>query len=399
MNSPDNEKKWSFTPTSFVLILGLLFIVGYAAGTRNDQLVAAVAPRLGIKVETGKLDLASVQQTFQTLKANFDGDLDNQKLIEGASRGLVAAAGDVHTEYFDREQAKQFDNDLNGNIGGGIGASIGMREEKPTVLNVLGGTPAEKEGLAVGDVILAVNDRAVGKQTLDEVIKKIRGQVGTTVKLIVARGDERKDFTLTRQEITSPSVTSKVDGQIGIMTISRFDKETGEAARATARQFVQQGVKKVILDLRDNGGGTLKSAPEVAGLWVSDKVIVSERRGATTIDQQRSGNDAPLAGMPTVVLVNHGTASAGEIVTGALKDYGAATIIGEKTYGKGTVQTTLEVNNGAILKVTIQRWYTPKGTNVDKKGITPDQTVQLTRDDFNAGRDPQLDAAKTHLNK
>lgn len=399
MSSPEKKKQWSFAPGSFVLILGLVFIVGYAAGTRNDQIVAAVAPIAGFKVETGSLDLSSVQNTFRTLKANFDGQLDDQKLIEGASRGLAAATGDGHTQYFDSKEARQFNNDLNGNIGGGIGASIGMREEKPTILNVLAGTPAEKEGLKNGDIVLAVNDQAVGKQTVDEVVGKIRGEIGTTVKLTVNRDGEAKIFNLTRQEITSPSVTSKLDGDIGILTITRFDKETGVSARAEAQKLKDQGAKKLVVDLRDNGGGTLPAAPDVAGLWLDNKVVVSERHEDKVVDEQRSGNNAILAGMPTVLLVNGGTASAAEIVAGALKDYKVATLIGQKTYGKGTVQQAIELNGGAMLKVTVQRWYTPNGTNVDKKGITPDQTVELTREDNNANRDPQLDAAKTFLRK
>lgn len=399
MSSSDTPKKWSLAPGSFVLIMGLMFIVGYAAGTRHDTIVASVAPLVGIKVETGTLNLSSVQNTFRTLKLNYDGQLDEQKLIEGASRGLVAASGDAHTQYFDAKEAAQFKNDLNGNIGGGIGAQIGMRDEQPTVLNVLSDTPAAKEGLKAGDSILAVNDQAVGKQTVSDVVDKIRGEIGTTVKLTIVRDGEEKEFTLTRQEITSPSVNSKRDGDIGILTISRFDEETGASARAAAQQLKDQGIKKLIVDLRDNGGGTLPAAPDVVGLWLNDKVVVSERINGKTVDEQRSGREAILEGMPTVLLVNGGSASASEIVTGALKDYGVATIIGQKTFGKGTVQQMIEINNGAMMKVTVQRWFTPKGTNVDGKGITPDQTVELSRDDANAGRDPQLDAAKSFLNK
>lgn len=379
--------------------MGLVFIVGYAAGTRHDTIVASVAPIVGIKVETGKLDLSSVQNTFRTLKLNFDGKLDEQKLIEGANRGLVAASGDEHTQYFDSKEAAQFKNDLNGNIGGGIGAQIGMREDQPTVISVLPDTPASKEGLKTGDVILAVNDQAVGKQTVSEVVDKIRGEIGTTVKVIVNRDGEPKEFTLTRKEITSPSVSSKKDGEIGILTISRFDEETGTSARAAAQQLKEQGVKKLIVDLRDNGGGTLPAAPAVASLWLNNKVVVSERVNGKIIDEQRTGNEAILEGVPTVILVNGGTASASEIVTGALKDYKVATVIGQKTFGKGTVQQMIEMNGGAMIKVTVQRWFTPKGTNVDKKGITPDQAVEMTRDDANAGKDPQLDAAKAFLNK
>ncbi len=398
-NKNEKQKRWSFTPGVFVLVIGVAAILGYGAGTRNDQILATVAPALGFKVEKSTLDMSSVQTTFQQLKSNFDGTLDENALIQGASKGLVAAAGDPHTEFFTQKEAEKFKDDLSGDIGGGIGAEIGMREEKPTVIRTLKDTPAEKSGLASGDVLLAVNDEAVGKQTVDKIVQKIRGDVGSTVKIAVSRDDEKKEFTITREEITSPSVDSRIEADTGIIKISRFDEKTGESARAAAQEFMNKGVKKVVLDLRDNGGGYLTAAPEVAGLWIEDKVIVSERLKGKSTDEQRSGSNAILAGMPTVILVNGGTASASEIVTAAMKEYNVATIIGEKTYGKGTVQTMVELDGGALLKVTIQRWFTPMGKNVDGKGITPDKVVELKRADVDAERDPQLDAAKAWLAK
>ena len=391
-------KRWKFTPSAMVLIIGIAVVLGYAAGTRNDQIIAAVAPVFNIKVETGKLDLSSVQTTFQQLKANYDGSIDDNALIEGANKGLVAAAGDIHTEYFTEKEAKQFNSDLSGNIGGGIGAEVGMREEKPTIIGTLADTPAAKSDLKAGDIIVSVNDEAVNGLTVDQVVQKIRGEIGTTVKISYLRDGSVKDVTLTRQEITSPSVTSKVEGDTGILTVARFNNDTGTQARAAAQDLRSKNVKKIILDLRDNGGGTLEAAPALASLWLDDKIVVSERIGSKTIAEQRSGSNAVLAGLPMVILVNGGTASASEIVTAALKEYGVASVVGEKTYGKGTVQTIIDINNGAMLKVTIQRWYTPKGNNVDQKGITPDQAVELTKDDVNANRDPQLEAAKQRLN-
>lgn len=393
------EKRWSFTPSALVLIVGIAVVLGYAAGMRNDRIVAAVAPVLGFKVETGSLDLSSVQNTFRQLKANFDGNLDDKKLIEGASKGLVAASGDIHTEYFTKDEAKQFNDDLSGTIGGGIGAEIGTRNNQPTILNVLKDTPASKAGIKMDDIIGKVNDESMEGKSSTDVVDKIRGDVGTTVKVTVLRGSDVLDFTMTREEITSPSVTSEVEGDVGILTISRFNDQTGEQARAAAQDLKQRNVKGIVLDLRDNGGGTLEAAPEVAGLWLNDKVVVTERIGSKTVGEQRSGKDAILNGIPTAVLVNANTASASEIVTAALKDNGAASVIGEKTYGKGTVQQTMDINDGAMLKVTIQRWYTPKGNNVDGKGITPDKKVGITKDDLNANRDPQLDAAKSWVAK
>jgi carboxyl-terminal processing protease len=391
------QKKWSFTPSTFVLLLALVFVIGYGAGTRNDQIAGVVGPAFGFKVETGKLDLANVQTTFRQLKANFDGNLDERALINGASRGLVAAAGDDYTIYMDKKEADEFNKDLNGDIGGGIGAEIGNRSNKPTVIRTLTDTPAAQSGLLPGDVIVAVNDQATTGWSVNDTVNKIRGDIGTTVKIAVLRGTDAKEFTITRTKITSPSVESKIENGIGIMTMRRFDETTTDLARQAAESFKKAGVKGVILDLRGNGGGLLTAAQDVSGIWLRDKAVVSERTNGKTTDELRSGNDPILEGMKTVVLVNGSSASASEIVSGALQDNHAATLVGEKTFGKGSVQKLIDLPDDSVLKVTVARWYTPNGKNINKQGITPDKTVALTADDANAGRDPQMDLGLKQL--
>ncbi len=388
------NKKWSFTPSAFCLIIGLAVMVGFAAGMKSDVIIGAMAPAFGFKVEAGSLDLTDVQQTYRTLKSNFDGTVDKEKLIEGASKGLVAAAGDQYTMYLSKSEAEEFNKDLSGEIGGGIGAEIGLRDNKPTVLRTLKDTPAEKAGVLAGDTIIGINDEVVTGWTVDETVKKIRGKEGTTVKLAVLRDNEQKEFTITRAKISAPSVDSKIEGDTGILTISRFDELTAEKARQAAQSFKEQNVKKVVLDLRGNGGGYLTAAQDVAGLWLDKKVVVTERTDGKVTDELKSGSEPLLAGIPTVVLVNGSSASASEIVAGALQDHKVAKLVGEKTYGKGSVQKLINLKNDAMLKVTIAKWYTPNGKNITKEGITPDKKVELTREDANAGRDPQLDAAK-----
>lgn len=396
--APTNaDKKWSFSPSAFCLIIGLAVIVGFVGGMKSDVIIGAVAPAFGFKIEVGSLDLTDVQQTYRALRSNFDGNLDKQKLIEGASRGLVDAAGDQYTMYMSKSEAEEFNKDLAGDIGGGVGAEIGLRDNKPTILRTLKNTPAEKSGVLAGDTIIAVNDQLSSSWTVDETVKNIRGQEGTTVKLTVLRDNERKEFIITRAKISAPSVDSRVEGETGILTISRFDEQTAEKARQAVQGFVSQGVKKVVLDLRGNGGGYLTAAQDVAGLWLDSKVVVSERTDGKVTDELKSGNDPILAGIPTVVLVNEGSASASEIVAGALQDHKVARLVGERTYGKGSVQKLLDLRQGAMLKVTVAKWYTPNGKNITKEGITPDKKVELTREDANAGRDPQLDAAKKLL--
>lgn len=381
----------------YFLTIAVVALVGFAAGTRSNEILGAVAPVFGLKVATGSIDLSNVERTYRELKANYDGNLDTGKLIDGASRGLVAAAGDQYTVFMDADEASAFDNDLTGQIGGGVGAEIGMRNDRPTIIRVLVGNPAEKAGLKAGDVILAVNDESAQGWTADKAAQKIRGEAGTTVKLVVKRSDEAKEFTLTRETVSNPSVESRVQNGIGILTLSRFDDQTGDLARRAAGGFTSQGVKGVVLDLRGNGGGYLNAAQAVAGLWLDKKVVVTEKTDGKVTEELRSDGNPVLAGIPTVVLVDSSSASASEIVAGALQDHGVAKLVGEKTFGKGTVQKILDLGAGTQLKVTVARWYTPNGKNITKEGIKPNEEVKLSSDDANAGRDPQLDAALKRL--
>lgn len=383
----------SISKSFFFLTIAIVAAIGFVAGTRSNEVLGAIAPIFGFKVETTTLDLSSIQKTYQALKANYDGKLDSKALIDGANKGLVAAAGDTYTLYMNAKDAASFNDDLTGNIGGGIGAEVGTRSDQPTIIRVLDDNPAIKAGLQAGDVITAVNDQSTVGMTVDKVVALIRGDVGTTVKLQVLRAGQEKQFTITRADVTNPSVTSTFKDGIGTLTISRFDGQTAALARKAAQSFKDQGVKGVILDLRDDGGGYLNAAQSVAGLWLDDKVVVSERTNGKTTDELKSDDSPLLNGVPTTVLVNGGTASASEIVSGALQDYGAATLVGEKTFGKGSVQKIIQLADGAQLKVTIARWYTPNGKNINKEGIMPNKVVTLSADDVNAGRDPQMAAA------
>lgn len=380
----------SIMVVAFIFVAGL----GYIGGTFNAQIIGAVTPLFGTKVYTGTLDLSSVQATYQALKANYDGTIDDTALIEGANRGLVEALGDEYTVYMNTKQTTEFDNSLTGTIGGGVGIEVGLRNGVPTVVRVVKGNPAEKAGVSANDVIVAVNDEETDGWGIEETVSKIRGEVGTTVKLTVLRGVATHDFVITRALVNNPSVYSTIENGIGIMTVTRFDGETGDQARKVAQEFKNAHVKGVILDLRGNGGGYVTSAQELAGLWLRDKVVVTERKGLTVIDELNTGNNSLLEGMPTVVLVNASSASASEIVAGALRDHGAAQLVGEKTFGKGSVQKLISLPLNAELKVTIAKWYTPSGVNISEKGIVPDKEVPSTPEDTNAGRDPQLDAAK-----
>lgn len=373
----------------------IVAIVSFAAGTRYETIFAAAAPMFGMRASNKTIDLSSVQETYQQLAANYDGKLDTQKLIYGASRGLVAAVGDKHTSYMDPEESEEFKKSLSGNIGGGIGAEIGLRNNKPTIIKPLNDSPAQKAGIKAGEVIMKVNGEEVANWSVDKVVDKIRGEIGTSVKLTLQNGQQVREVSVVRQNITAPAVESKINGKIGILTVSRFNDDTVSAARKAAREFIDRGVTKVIVDLRNNPGGTVDSAQGLLGLWLNDQVVLTERRGSETVKTLNSTGSPILENMQTVVLINENSASASEITAGALRDYGKAKLVGKKSYGKGSVQLVLDLSSGSQLKVTEARWYTPKGKNIDKEGIKPDVEVELTADDVKNDKDPQLEKAES----
>lgn len=380
---------------SWFLTLVIVAIVSFVAGARSDALFANVASVFGVRTSNKTIDLSSVQKTYQELIANYDGKLDTQKLIYGASRGLVEAAGDPHTAYMDPDETKEFDKSLSGQIGGGIGAEIGLRSNKPTIIKPLENSPAQKAGIKAGEVIVKVNDEASSDWSVEKVVSKIRGEVGTSVKLTLLSGGQTREVSVVRQNIVSPAVESEIDGEIGILKVNRFGDDTVSLSRKYASEFVEKGVKKVILDLRNNPGGTVGAAQGLLGIWLDNQVAMTERRGSEIVKTLRTTGTPILGNMKTVVLINGNSASASEITAGALREYGKATLVGQKSYGKGSVQIVLGLPGGSQMKVTEARWYTPKGKNIDKTGIEPDVKVDLSSDDVNNNVDPQMDKAKS----
>ena len=380
---------------SWFLTLVIVAIVSFVAGARSDMLFANVASVFGVRTSNKTIDLSSVQKTYQELIANYDGKLDTQKLIYGANRGLVEAAGDPHTAYMDPDETKEFDKSLSGQIGGGIGAEIGLRNNKPTIIKPLENSPAQKAGIKAGEAIVKVNDEASSDWSVEKVVSKIRGEVGTSIKLTLLSGSQTREVSVVRQNIVSPAVESEIDGEIGILKVNRFGDDTVSLARKYASEFVEKGVKKVILDLRNNPGGTVGAAQGLLGIWLDNQIAMTERRSSEIVKTLRTTGTPILGNMKTVVLINGNSASASEITAGALREYGKATLVGQKSYGKGSVQIVLGLPGGSQMKVTEARWYTPKGKNIDKTGIEPDVKVDLSSDDVNNNVDPQMDKAKS----
>ena len=381
------------------LVAVLIFSLGIQVGNgtiRVDLLSRTTTENPGLP---SQLDYSSVTQVYQALKSNYDGKLTANQLLDGLKEGLAQATNDPYTEYFNADAAKQFASQLNNSFTG-IGAALGKDNDgNLIVVAPIKGFPADKAGLLPQDVIAAINGESASGLSPDVAVGKIRGPKGTQVTLKIIRNKTQTlSFTIMRDDIQLPSVTSKMlDGNVGYLQISSFSNDTVSLAQKAAQQFQSNHVKGIILDLRNNPGGLLNVAVSISSLWLPEgKTVVTEK--GTNGDQAytATGNDT-LRGIPTVVLINSGSASASEITAGALHDNSAAYLIGATSFGKGVVQQLVQFNDGSELKVTIASWYRPNGGNINKKGIVPDQKVDLSDADAKAGNDTQLRAAETYL--
>lgn len=385
-----------FTAILIAVVVGMASFIG---GTRAEGWLASLKNEQNSSAPDS-LDLSSVQEVYRKLRANYDGELDPQKLVDGAKKGLVTATGDPYSVYFTDEEAKQFNDDLAGKFSG-IGAEIGTKDGNLIIVTTLDDSPARKAGLQTNDIIGKVNEDETTGWSVDQAVSKIRGEKGTTVKLTILRGQDVKEFSIVRDNIVNPSVKHEITADnLGYLRISRFAEDTEKLSAAAAQEFKDKGVKGVILDLRGNGGGYIEAAQQVSGLWLdSGKEVVQERTGGKVQDTLKANGNNVLKGVPTVVLIDGGSASASEIVAGALSDHKAAQLVGTKTYGKGSVQQLLELPLGGQLKVTIAKWYTPSGKNIDKEGIDADVEVKPTDEQIAANDDIQKAKAIELLKK
>lgn len=347
-----------------------------------------------------RLDYSSVNQVYKSLLENYDGKLTEQQLEDGLKHGMAAATKDPYTVYFTAKEAKEFNDELNNSFSG-IGAQLGQdTDSNLEVIAPIDGLPADRAGLKAKDIIVTVNGASTSGMSVDEAVSKIRGPKGTKVKLEIVRNKSQSlSFTITREDIKLPSVKTKLlEGNIGYIQITSFAPDSAELAAKAAADFKAQGVSGVILDLRNNPGGLLDAAVKISSLWLNPgQKILDEKHGQSVVDSEQAAGDNPLRGLPTVVLINGGSASAAEITAGALRDHNTAYLIGEKTYGKGVVQQLVNFRDDSQLKVTVASWYRPNGQNINKKGITPDKTIKLTEADAKADHDTQLEAAQAYL--
>ena len=264
------------------------------------------------------------------------------------------------------------------------------------MLRTLPDNPARKAGILAGDILYKVDGEEVYELSTDEIAKKVRGEAGSEVTVTVVRDGKEKSFTMKRETINNVSAYVEYDGSTAIVTVTRFDDNTGTMVQGFANEFKDKGVKKVILDLRGNGGGYVTAAKDLLSLWIDgEPILLQKSKHLGDSETKADSGKAILKDMKTIVLVNGSTASASEITAGALQDYGKAKVVGEKTYGKGVVQNLYDLPDNALLKVTTAEWYTPKERSINGEGITPDVEVERSYEDINAMRDPQMDKAKS----
>jgi len=349
------------------------------------------------------VDFNMFWQVWETLQDKYvDKDkLSDKELFYGALKGLAAATGDPYTVFMNPIISKEFSNDMAGTFEG-IGAEIGMKGGVLTIIAPLTDMPAQKAGLKAGDKILKINGEDTSPMSVDEAVGKIRGHKGTQVTLNIWREDfdQPRDFNITRNTIIVKSVTWNTNkDNIMVITISHFNDDTVDLFDRAVSDAVKQNPKGIILDLRNDPGGYLDTAIEVASEWIEDGVVVTEKYNDDQKNDYLARGRARLKDFKTVVLANEGSASASEIVAGALKDYGLATIVGKKTFGKGSVQELESMPDGSSLKITIAKWLTPKGVNINEEGIVPDAEVDLSKEDYEADKDPQMEKAVELLNE
>jgi carboxyl-terminal processing protease len=387
--------KWPLKKIGACLIVVILVFssgVAVGKGSLHPKTLDANGKEVGLP---SQLDYNSVNKIYALIKDNYDGQLDRTKLEDGLRSGLVAATGDPYTNYFNAQEAKAFNAELSGSFTG-IGAELGTDSDNNIlIISPLSGYPAQQAGLQSKDIIAAVDKQSTNGLSVDSVVKKIRGPENSKVTLTIVRGGGNPfDVTITRAKITVPSVESHIDGNVGYIKINQFGSDTAQLAQNAASDFKAKGVKGVVLDLRGDPGGYLQAAIDISSMWLDKgKVVVSERKGGVTQNTDYAKGNATLKGIPTVVLIDGGSASASEITAGALHDNNAATLVGTKSFGKGSVQQVINLSDGSELKVTTAHWYTPAGKNINKQGITPDTVVDRSADDIKAGKDPQKDSA------
>lgn len=395
----------NYRHTALVLVVAMLaFAGGFFFGTSRQTQATLVLT--GPEAVPGGVDMAPVWKAWRLLEEKYVAATSTettapQDRVWGMISGLAASYGDPYTTFMPPLEAEGFSQEIDGSFGG-VGVEIGMRDGILTVIAPLKGTPADVAGIRTGDLILEVDGRQTQQLSIDEAIHYIRGEVGTQVTLTIAREGEKEflKIPVTRAIIDVPTIeTTRVD-DVFVIALYNFGGTAVRELRNALRLFVKSGDTKLVLDLRGNPGGYLEAAVQIASwLLPAGKTVVTEDYGPTKdpIVHRTSGTDVSKSTWRIAVLIDGGSASAAEILAGALREQGKAVLIGEKSFGKGSVQELIDITPDTSLKVTVARWLTPNGISISHSGLVPDLVVARTADDVANNRDPQLDAAVVYL--
>ncbi len=397
-----NKTKWIIIA---VVVLIITNSVSFIVGNR----IPLTLPGGNVQLSQSSYnEVMKFQKMFvvkKQLEKYYNGKIDDKVLVSGAIKGMTDSLKDPYTVFMDETESKQFNTQIQGKDYVGIGIQVANDNKKITVEGVFADSPAEKAGIKSRDVIEKVNGTAVTGNDLNKAVTMMKGKAGTDVTITLNRtGKGSFDVKATREKVSYSTVTGEMlNNKVGYIDITMFDENTGANFKKELSQLQTLGMKGLIIDLRDNGGGVLQDSVSVASNFIAkDKTVTY------TVDKNKSkdvykSEGGSAIGTPVMVLVNGNTASASEILSGALRDYKAGTLIGSKTFGKGIVQSTLDTGDNTQLKVTIAKWYTPLGTNVQHNGFNPDVVVnypqELLNKTYNRNSDPQFKKALDMVNE
>lgn len=388
-----------------VAILLFVFGIGVYTGKKSIPSIEKVSGLSNKEVgKPADVDFSLFWDTWKDLESTYVGrsTLDKKTMVYGAISGMVKSLNDPYTIFLDPKEAKKFKDDVSGSFEG-IGAEIGIRKGMLVVVAPLKDTPAEKAGLRSGDKILRINDTITIDMVVDEAVSMIRGQKGTEVVLMISRDglEKAKEIKIIRGTIKIPIVEFEMKNKnIAYIALYHFTENSLNELKNALREALNAGAEKLVLDLRNNPGGYLDSAIDIASIFVpSGSVVVREDFGNGEKDEYKSYGPGVLKDFPMVILTNEGSASASEILAGALRDIRGIKLIGQKTFGKGSVQELRDLKEDATLKVTIAKWLTPNGYSISEQGLEPDIKVEMTEEDFEKEKDPQLEKALEIINQ
>lgn len=406
MSNPVYSQQSQATPLSkymgVLLIMVLVFALGWSVGSTQakNRLATTGSMVSDAHGDPERVDMGLFWETWSVLEQKYvdPQELMTNEMVYGAIEGMVAATGDPYTVFMTPKESREFQEQVDGEFEG-IGVEITLKNNVLTVVSPLKNSPAKLAGLQPEDIITHIDGELSDGFTLEEAARLIRGPKETTVDLTVLRERTGEIFELTieRQDITIDSVEWVLEGgNIALIQVNRFSGETTNDFAKVASEVLNAQVDGIVLDLRFNSGGLLESSTDISSTFLegkNKKLVTIKRRNSEDDEVIYSNGKGRLVNIPMVVIINSGTASAAEIVAGALQDHNRAKVVGEQSFGKGTVQSVENLSGGASLRVTIAKWFTPNDHNISESGITPDIEVPMSLEDYANGVDPQLDKA------